>query len=127
MKNKLNLNKIVNQVKDLHRIAKENSWVPYYDAQLDEFYFSPKVIDKKYTMQAIGDEFLVYVDQNSNLGGVYINYFNNNLSSHDPKFKPFKRIFAKHQKINSENKTLLLNTIEAALLETIATPKFNLA
>lgn len=127
MKNiKLNYKKIASQITSIHEIAKKGSWIPYYDEELDEFYMAPESIDGKYFLQEIGKEFLVYVDEKSNVGGVFIEYFQNNLSSHDAKFKPFKKIVKEGKKFNKENTTILLSTIESALLEAIL-PKIQTA
>jgi len=122
---KLNYKKIAEQIKSIHLIAREKKWIPYYDKELDSFYFTPNTIDSKYFLQAIGEELLVYVDEDSNIGGIFAEYFGNNLASHDEKFKPFKKIIVQKQKLTQEIKILLLSTFEASLLEAI-TPKFSL-
>lgn len=117
----INYQKVQDQIKSLHSISSKKSWITSYDAELDQFYMSPKEISSNFTLHSLGEDFLVYLDKNSNIGGIFIEYFRNNLASHDEKFKPFKQLVKEDHKLNSTNKTFLLNTLEAALLEAVTT------
>lgn len=89
----LNLKKIEKQVADLENLSKQKGWEYYYDGELDTLYYSIKKIDSSYSLFSLRNEFSLYVDKDSNLGGVFIEYYKSNLASHDQKFKPFARLF----------------------------------
>jgi hypothetical protein len=89
----LDLTKLSKQIASLESISKKKKWKFYYDADLDNLYLTPDVVKKNCVLYSVNDEFSVYVDKNSNVGGVFVEYFKSNLSSHDIRFKEFKNIF----------------------------------
>jgi len=92
---KLDLKKLERQVADIDQISKQQNWSYTYDSELDYLYFSPKQIENGFSLFSVGDDFSVYVDKESNIGGIFIEYYRSNLSSHEEKFKPFKNLFVK--------------------------------
>lgn len=111
--------KIAEQISNLEALSHQESWATYYEKDFDALYISPEVIDKRYSLLEIGDEMMVYIDENSNLGGIFIEYFRNNLASHNKKYKPFKKLIGREKKLSKDNETLLLSTVEASLLEVL--------
>ena len=101
-------------------------WQLKYDEDLDSLYYSPDTIPSNFTLFSLNDEFSVFVDENSNVGGVFIEYYKNNLTTHEEKFKPFKRIFlekANHfttiPKKLEEKAILLKEVLKAEILSEI--------
>ena len=88
---------------NLKEIAKAKKWSFVYNQELDQLYFSPSTIGKKYVLHTIDDEYNIYVDKRSNVGGIFIEYFKTNLTEHDEKYKEFKNTFSKNVK---EGKTV---------------------
>lgn len=92
---KVNKDKILNQLTHLERLAVEGGWVYNYDSDLDSLYYSPPEISKGFFLYSVGNEFSLYVNGNSRIGGVFIEYYSKNLASHEAEFKPFKSVFTK--------------------------------
>jgi hypothetical protein len=123
MKYTIDLKKLERQVANLDIIAKKKKWTFSYDEELDTFYFSPKKIASGFSLFSLSDEFSVYVDKNSNFGGIFIEYYKSNMTTHDKKFKPFKNIFTeKSDNLSTiseklgEKATLLSEVLKAELL-----------
>lgn len=94
---KINLKKLQQQIADIETISKKNGWSFVYNEDLDHLYFSPREIPKGFSLLDV-DDFYVFVDEESNLGGIFIEYYKANLSSHEKEFKPFKNLFDKGTK-----------------------------
>jgi hypothetical protein len=122
----INIKKVAKQIACIDEIAKKNSWVYSYDEDIDCLYYSPEKIDESCSLLSLDNEFTMYIDKDSNLEGIFIEYYKSNLASHDEKFKEFANIFTKknnHVKgvaDNKKNKLLLLSeTIKAEMLSNI--------
>ena len=89
----LDLTKLSKQIASLDTISKKKKWKFYYDADLDNLYLTPDRVKRDCVLYSVNDEFSVYVDRNSNIGGVFVEYFKSNLSSHDKRFKAFSNLF----------------------------------
>lgn len=123
---KINTKKLSLQIANMETLSRKNKWSYHYDANLDSLYFSAKKVEAGYMLFSINNELSIYVDKNSDLGGVFIEYYQSNLASHDDRFKPFAKIFTK--KIDNirtlgdgqkENAVLLSEVIKAELLSNI--------
>lgn len=122
MKTTLDFSKLAKQVACIDGISKEKNWSYYYDDELDSLYFSPKKVGDDFLLFSLTDEFSVFVDKDSNLGGVFIEYYMRNLSSHEEKFKPFKNLFQnkkRESKKDKQNVVLLSEVLKAELLSGI--------
>lgn len=125
---KLDLKKLEKQVADIDLISKEQNWSYNYDEELDFLYFSPKQIKNGYNLFSVGNDFSVYVDKNSNLGGVFIEYYRSNLSSHEEKFKPFKNLFIRASESKKDlviKKKQLSETLKAEILSELVKTNTN--
>lgn len=123
MQNTLNKDKIQSQLTKLNEIALSNRWQVFVDKSLDNFYFSPTKIDPKYTLHQLDDDFYVYADNDSNLGGVFVEYFNANLVQHDKTVAPLKQIVKKNVtkdgmvKLDKNTRISVANTLAIAMLQ----------
>lgn len=118
----IDIKKLAEQVADLENISAKNKWTYSYDEELDSLYFSPKKIDDKFLIFTPNEEIGIYIDDKSNLGGIFIEYYKSNLTSHEEKFKPFKFIFNNKDKStkNSRSKQIILSeVIKAELLSSL--------
>src|SRR6266478_2539106 len=95
---KINTKKLSKQVADIDTLSKDNNWSYRYDRNLDTLYYSSTSAKDGYILFSVNDELSIYIDSDSNLGGIFIEYYQTNLASHDEKFIPFAKIFTK--KIN---------------------------
>lgn len=115
----INVPKLIHQFSQLKEISNKNNWKYHYDDNSDALYFSPVRIEDKFTLFSIGDEFHVFVDQKSNLGGIFIEYYNSNLVSHEDVFKQFKDKFIigiEKDRKKQEKKVLLTEVLKAEIL-----------
>jgi hypothetical protein len=115
----LDTQKLLQQIAQINKLAKEKGWEFYYDSQLDSLYYSPETIESHFSLFSISNEFSVYIDNQSNVGGIFIEYYKNNLASHDDKFKPFVNLFTNSRQIpqkKKEKEILLSEVIKAELL-----------
>ncbi|RJQ38651.1 hypothetical protein C4559_00910 [Candidatus Microgenomates bacterium] len=90
---KLNIKKLSEQVASLEDISKKKKWQFFYDSDLDQLYLTPDVVKKDCVLYSVNNEFSIYVDKQSNIEGVFVEYFKTNLSSHNSRFKAFNNIF----------------------------------
>lgn len=95
---KPNLTKLKTQIAQMQDIAKKENWQYLYDQELDTFYFSPNRVDKEARLFAINDEYSLYLDENSNLKGIFIEYFKSNFLKHEKGFEEFNQVFTKRVK-----------------------------
>ena len=113
----LDNSKIALQVANIQSIAKKNGWKYLYDPELDYLYYAPGVIKPGYVLHAINDDINIYVNGKSELGGVFIEYYKYNLTSHEPRYKDFANIFTRDVKYGKtipkqlEQKTEMLSAI----------------
>jgi hypothetical protein len=115
----INIQKLLKQIAEINNLAKEKNWKYSYDSQLDSLYFSPSKIQPHYSLFSINDELSVYVDRDSNIGGVFIEYYKSNLTSHDEKYKTFANLFTNRRQLPKNKRakeTLLSEVIKAELL-----------
>jgi len=114
----LDYNKIQNQIASIDEIARNKKWGLYYDEDLDSLYFSPAKIASNYSLFSVNNEYSVYVDKKSNVGGVLVEYYKSNKSSHDKRYKELADIFSK--KVTDDIKTVPDNKEgKAELLSTV--------
>jgi len=125
MKINLDLKKLAQQVAAIDTISKKDGWSYHYDEELDSLYFSPRQVANKFTLYFVSDDFSVYVDNKSNLGGIFIEYYKSNLSSHEDKFRPFKTIFTKtmNKPEFKQKKILLSEVLKAEILAELVNKK----
>ena len=133
----INYNKIAKQIAEIENLAMKNKWMFHYDADLDSLYYSSKEIDSSYALFTVNGEYSLYVDKDSNVGGIFIEYYRANLASHDTKFKPFAKLFTpqkkaietsdKERREKKDKEILLSEVLKAEILATIiqATDKDN--
>ena len=95
MQKTININpqKLADQFTKIGEIAKDKKWSFLYDGELDSLYYSPKEMKPDYILHSLGKEISVFVDKDSNLGGLFIEYYKANLTSHEDEFKDFSDIF----------------------------------
>lgn len=93
---KINCNTLAKSVTSIYDLVEKGKWNYYYDDDLDQLYITPITgITKDFSLISVDQEFSVYIDDKSNVGGVMISYFRSNLSNHDNLFKQYKQIFTK--------------------------------
>ncbi len=123
MQKALNLVKIQSQLTKLNEIVLSKRWQVFIDKSLDNFYFSPNKIDPKFSLHQWDDDFYIYADSDSNLGGIFVEYFNANLVQHDKAVAPLKQIVKNNiskdgsVKLGKNDRISVANTIAIAILQ----------
>ena len=83
---KLNKAKILQQLRDLQSMS--NKWSLTYTPDVDQlFYGLPKIPKGSFLFQ-VNDEINLYVDKNSRISGMFVEYFRNNYLEHNEDLKP---------------------------------------
>lgn len=113
----INIKKITEQVIKIDSFIDKKKWTYKYDKELDSLYLSPGRIPSSYTVFSVGDEYSLFVNKSSKLGGIFIEYFKNNLTSHEPKMKIFKRMF--DSKDSKEKKELFTDVIKSEIISNL--------
>lgn len=119
---KLDTKKLSKQVASIRDIAKKENWKVDYDKDIDQLFFTPKNIPKD-TFLVSFDDISLYLNKNSDVKGMFIEYFSHNFVEHDKDIKPAVHIFidmpkgkSKEEKQFAEEiikKELELKTIQA--------------
>lgn len=99
----LNNLKIEKQIADIENVAKTNKWVYQYDPKLDYLYYAPEKIPNGFVLHSLNDDINIYVNNNSEVGGLFIEYFKFNLTSHEAKYKVFANIFTENASYGKTN------------------------
>jgi hypothetical protein len=79
--------KVLEQLKRLDEIAAEKKWV-FRVNELDQAIFSPDRVPSGSILFPIDDEKNLYIDADSNVNGIFIEYFSTNFLQHETQFKP---------------------------------------
>lgn len=97
-------------IKELTERAKKQGWIFTFDRDEDVLFYSPEIIPNKAKLFSVNDEFSVYLDKQSNICGVVLEYCGNNFIKHHDEFTDyFKKLFndgsAEEEKVLDPNKT----------------------
>lgn len=83
---KLDKSKIISQLNTLR--ANPGSWMLEYDPTIDQLFFGMSKIPKGSFLYQLNDEINIYIDKNSKLSGMFVEYFKNNYLEHNQELKP---------------------------------------
>ena len=85
--------KLLNNLKDLSKIAEKKNWTKFYDKDLDFLYWGNQ--DKTATARIlkISQEVFLYIDNNKNLEGIGVEYLTSNFIEHNPEYKDLTSLF----------------------------------
>lgn len=128
MQKTININpqKLADQFTRIGDIARDKKWSFLYDGELDSLYYSPKKMKSDFVLHSLGKEISVFIDRDSNLGGLFVEYYNSNLTTHEDEFKEFSNIFTEKvdhmttiPKSNSTKATTLAALLKGELLSEI--------
>lgn len=83
---KLDKDKILSQLKELQSMS--NDWSLEYDSDIDQPFYGPKIIPKGSFLFQINSEINLFVDKNSRVSGMFVEYFKVNYLEHNQELKP---------------------------------------
>lgn len=117
---KVDLSKVLDQLKSISTVAKTNNWV-FRVNDLDQAIFSPERVPSGSYLWSVDDEKYLYLDRNSNVNGFFIEYFRANFLEHETKYKPIlgamkTRGDTKVLEATSRTGARVLNALEKDLL-----------
>ena len=72
---------------DLRNLAQNGKWELSYDEDNDSLYYAPARIPKGTALFNFGSEFGIYIDGESNINGLFIEYFTSNFTEHEHEYK----------------------------------------
>lgn len=118
---KLDAKKLSAQVANLRDIAKQDKWVANYDSDVDQFFFMPKSIPNDTFLVTFDDEISLYLNKESEVKGLFIEYFSHNFVEHDKEIKPAVDIWIENSKSNATNnklaKEVVIKEVELKAIE----------
>ncbi len=88
---KLDRLKILSQLRDIKSIS--NDWALEYDVDVDQLFYGVKKIPKGYFLFQLNDEINLFVNKNSSIRGMFVEYFGNNYLEHNKELKPVLQVF----------------------------------
>jgi len=106
---KLDKSKILSQLKELQ--GSSNGWTLEYDPDVDQLFFGAKKIPKGYFLFQLNDEINLFVNKNSRVQGMFVEYFQNNFLEHNQELKPVLPA------LESDNSTVEIKDIERVALQ----------
>lgn len=83
---RLNKAKILSQLKVLESAS--NGWTLEYDADVDQLFYGVQKIPKGTFLYQVNDEINLFVDKDSKVSGMFVEYFKNNYLEHNIELKP---------------------------------------
>ena len=83
---KLDRAKILSQLEGSQSTS--DGWVLEYDADVDQLFYGAKKIPKGYFLFQLNDELSLFVNKNSRVGGMFVEYFHDNYLEHNQELKP---------------------------------------
>ncbi len=87
MTTNLNKKKILDFIANFSEIAKKNQWVSHYDADSDSLAIRTPKLSEDARKRYLNDEFAFYLDNQSEVEGIFIEYFVSNFVAHHKDFK----------------------------------------
>jgi len=90
--------KILNFISRLSDVAKERKWISHYDADSDSLVVRNPSLSKDVKKRYITVEFAFYLNDKSNIEGIFIEYFISNFIAHHKEFKPIAKKLKKKAK-----------------------------
>jgi hypothetical protein len=117
----IDINKIADQWARIEDVAKSENWKYSYDIDTDNLYFSPKKLVGDLHPFTLKNDYTLLLDPESNVKGLFIEYFKNNLTSHDSRFKNMKNLFTK----KGQNKTEKIHFMEIVAKDILSELQLN--
>lgn len=100
---------------EFSQVATAQNWVSHYDKDSDSFVLrAPEIQNTK--KRYINDEFAFYLDDKSNVKGLFIEYFTTNLISHNEKNLGEIRTSIQEQEKTSKESIIELKKIDSRKL-----------
>lgn len=100
--------KVIEAVKNISSVAKEENWVLTFDRDEGALFYSPKIIPDNAELFQVTDEYAIYLNKKYAPQGVMVESYNQNFIKHHPEFKGItKAVFGNDGK--QETKTVNLN------------------
>lgn len=87
--------KLLNNLKDLSKIAEEKKWTKSYDKDLDFLYWGNPDKTAAARILKISQEVFLYIDSMKNLEGIGVEYLTSNFIEHKPEYKNLPDLFTK--------------------------------
>ena len=117
---KLDAKKLSRQIASIRSLAEKNKWIVEYDRSLDQLFFAPKVIPKGTFLVTVDNDISIYINKDSDVKGLFIEYFSHNFVEHDKEIKPAFETLLKTRANSKKNKVaedLVIKELELKTIE----------
>ena len=92
---------IKEKIGKIFEIAKKDNWVVEYDTDLDTFYWAKEKISANTSLRKFLNDFSLYVSNNGQIEGIFIEYAKYNFVSHNKEYKKLLDSLSKSKKDDS--------------------------
>lgn len=106
-----NKKKILDFIANFSEIAKKNSWISHYDAESDSLAIRMPKLSPDARKRYLNDEFAFYLNDVSEVQGIFIEYFVSNFVAHHKDFKSVAKEL-KEQETKDDGAVITLNRTE---------------
>lgn len=110
---------IMEAVKNMPLVSKEEGWLMTLDKEEGTLFYSAKQIPDDAVLHQVTDEYGVYLDKNSKLSGVVVEYYEANFLNHHEEMKEIDaKVFAAKDP-NANTVTLRPETNDAKIFQAL--------
>lgn len=111
----LDRQKIVTQLVRLSEHAQKNKWQYDYDPEVDELVYGISVMPDDSFLFSLNRELNLFLTPNSDVKGIFIEYFASNYIEHNQELRPALKVLEKKNN-DKEKVTLAKEALEGKLL-----------
>lgn len=119
--------KILDFIFKFKKRVKEEGWIPSYDVEADSFAYHVKNLPNDVRKRYFGNEIALYLTPNSEVKGVFIEYYLSNFLTHHESLAELKKEIEKKAKENKDvirlNETKMKESL--FVLETLLQESFS--
>jgi hypothetical protein len=114
----LDRDKILQQIARLPKLAEEKQWRFDYDAEIDELVFGLQTMPDGSFLFNVNDEINLFLTPDSEVQGIFIEYFKSNYIQHNKDLEPVLEVFedGSRKKVDEEKDELAIDALEGKLL-----------
>lgn len=109
-KQKINRKKILNFIFKFRERVKEEGWIPSYDPEADSLSYRVRKLPRNTRIKYFGKELALYLTPNSDVKGLFIEYYLSNFLAHQKGLTELKREV--EQKTKKDRDVIKLNKVK---------------
>ncbi|OGZ33771.1 MAG: hypothetical protein A3I88_02990 [Candidatus Portnoybacteria bacterium RIFCSPLOWO2_12_FULL_39_9] len=112
-----NNKKILDFIYHFNKIARGEKWVSRYDIESDSLSFTVPKLPDDARIKYLGDEVAFYLTKDSNIKGIFIEYFKSNFIKHHKDFRQLLKDIEKKKEMKTTLVELKSNKMKKVIVE----------